>query len=188
MFMTCVNNSSNKTHTHRHTHILGRENSPKLASKSILQSLKWALNGSQWRRQHSAISKLLFLGASTPTNNNNRFFFCCFPALMISAAAGLLSIGCCKKELDVYYGKVHCRKVHWTSCCCCMCACLLATKCWHTLPRQQQQRQQQQQLLAGNWQAGRGGAGPGPHKWFDLYAGTELEMWQDSSAARCNFN
>lgn len=35
---------------------------------------------------------------------------------------------------------------------------------------------------------GQRGAGPGPHKWFDLYAGTELEMWQDSSAARCNFN
>lgn len=33
-----------------------------------------------------------------------------------------------------------------------------------------------------------GEGGPGPHKWFDLYAGTELEMWRVSSAARCNFN
>lgn len=66
---------------------------------------------------------------------------------MISAAAGLLSIGCCKKN-DVYYGKVHCRKVHWTSC-----DCLVATKCWHTLARQQQQHK------AGNWQAGGRGKG-----------------------------
>lgn len=25
-----------------------------------------------------------------------------------------------------------------------------------------------------------GEGGPGPHKWFDLYAGTELEMWRAS--------